>query len=350
MAIDPRLQRFFSTIQGDAAWMLHELELATNRALFIEVSEQTYHDSAFLDGRIAAKDPRTAMAPLSGLAQYPGADEPDPWAIFHISHCGSTLYSQILPRLGNLLPLREPMPLRDLAAMERERGKPYSYLSDANTDALQQTVWRLFARRFHDAQRALIKATSDCGVLAGRFLSCFEDARALLVHLPLEPFLATMLRSDLRRQETAHFCQSRLSDLHRLLNDDDIRLYELGEGERTAMSWLSNLLAFEQLKPQDEQIRWVNFDHLVRSPVEHVSELARSLGLNANENDVDQAIRECTRTYAKDASIAYGFEARERELEHGRKTAADDIRAGIRWVERQLKSLPESERLSSLIP
>ncbi len=336
--IDARERAFLDRALSDPAWFFQDMDLQLNRAAFVPMREGDYRRSAFLDHRLESAGGKPAVTRLESLVAAAAGSKPAPvnW-IFHPGHVGSTLLSRLLGELEALLPLREPMPLRHLAGLWREQGDPLSQLDGRGYERLERAVWVALGRCFRDEQRSLVKATSDCCNLLARALAAHPESRAIWLDVDLETFLAGMLRNDARRQETRAFAQSRLMDLHRLLDDRGIRLYELEIGPLTAMSWLAS--QGHRLNAEraglDGRILSLHFHELLAAPETVLPRLLRHLGLPAEPETVARlAASPWRQTYAKQPDSVFSADQRYRQLADSRRNNADQIAGGLAFADR----------------
>jgi hypothetical protein len=271
--------------------------------------------------------------------------------IFHLSHCGSTLVSRLLQEATAILPLREPASLRALAAFFRDLGHPLSLLDEARYHQLEALILQLLARSYPGRQGALVKATSDCSNLACRILELQPKARAALLYLPLEGFLATMLRSELRRRETQSFAQSRLADLQQEPGCEDIRIHQLDAGQLTAMSWLSNLSQLHQAATRyPERCRLYDFETFLEDPAETLQQTSLGLDLDAQPAAIDKALSgPIMQAYSKDPTMRYDQQARQAELRRSQERFADQIESGMRWAGKLTTQVPGLAALAKFL-
>ena len=134
----------------DPEYLPFRLDLANGRLLFVHLDARQRREAAFLDPRALPPQPQGAWLPLSML-QAPATADVVADGIFHIGHCGSTLLSRLLDSWPEVEGLREPLPLRDLAAIWRAPSPPRDLL------ATLMARWR---RPLPPASRVAIKATS----------------------------------------------------------------------------------------------------------------------------------------------------------------------------------------------
>ena len=113
--------------------------------------------------------------------------------IFHTGHVGSTLVSRLLDETGQVLSLREPLPLRTLAEAHDVLHAPESLLGPQQFDGLLDTLLRLWRRGYAATRAVVIKATSSAARLAPVLLERSAASRAIYLNLRAEPALATLL-------------------------------------------------------------------------------------------------------------------------------------------------------------
>src|SRR3546814_2757077 len=77
------------------------------------LGEADYRAASFLDQRLLTDRVGREWRAWNALPDL-GAAAPRPDFIFHIGHVGSTLVSRLLAEVGDALPLREPMLLREI--------------------------------------------------------------------------------------------------------------------------------------------------------------------------------------------------------------------------------------------
>lgn len=328
---------FLSRAASDPSWCFQEMDLQLDRAAFVAVREQEYRRTAFLDHRLEASGSKPVITRLGSLVNAAAGSRAAPihW-IFHPGHVGSTLISRLLGELDELLPLREPMPLRHLAGLWREQGDPLAQLDSAGYERLEHAVWVFLGQTFREGQQSLVKATSDCCNLLERALGAHPGSRAIWLDVDLETFLAGMLRNQARRQETRAFAQSRLMDLHRLLGDREIRLFELDIAQMTAVSWLANqghrLRA--QLTDTDGRILALHFHELLEAPGNALSRVLDHLGLPSGEPTMARLMDSpWRRTYAKHPESAFSAGQRYEQLAASRRDNASEISEALAFAE-----------------
>jgi hypothetical protein len=287
--------------------------------LFVAVSEDGYRDASFLDRRLLGPASRTGVVPRAvmrpWLEQLPRACD----FIFHVSHAGSTLLSRLLGCRPELFALREPAILRQVAAAD---GR--------DADELRDDVLALLSRTFHPGQRAVVKATSVVNRIASVLMDRVSDARALLMTVPADTFLAAVL--DGSPGDIAAHAAERLSRLASFGVAEGVAPEALGAGEAAAMSWLcENLALAEVARRAPDRARWLDFDRFLETPADQLAAAFAAFGLEA---DVESILAgDLMRRYAKRPDVAYDAAFRRRLLLDARRRLGTEIDAGLAWLD-----------------
>ena len=339
--IDPRI---VESLAKDAGAFMQRMDLVQGRALFVRVAENELRSASFLDERLGLQGREGFWLPLSGVGAV-AASIPEPVAtpdfIFHIGHCGSTLLSRLLDQDITVLGLREPLVLREIAAAERELDAPTARISPSDWQALFAGTLAILGRRFAPAQRVIAKATSTCNNLVEPLLGHDAQVRVVLLHLPLESYLATMMKAPGGGLDALQGAPARLAYLHRVLGDESIRLYQLDPAQAVAMGWVAELARFTRIASDpilSPRVLMLDFERLLTAPAERLAAVRAHLGLPAEApDDATLARSPVMRAYAKSPSHAYSPEDRAHDLELSRRKFAAEIARGMAWAETLLE-------------
>lgn len=312
-------------ILHDPGYLPFRLDLEKGRVLFVHLDAQQRRDAAFLDQRALPSQPQGAWAPLS-LLPTPDTRHTIADGIFHIGHCGSTLLSRLLDSWPELEGLREPLPLRDLAAAWQGTAPPRELLF-----ALM-ACWR---RPLPPCTRVAIKATSSCNALIEPMLRDGGLRRAILLDMPLEPWLATLLKSEDSVRDALAASEERAGVLHAHGIAMDDTLAPRDAIEACAMGWLAERQRFEALAsgPYASRVLRVDFEDLLASPEATLSRIAAHLELDAAHVPHAMASLAWGR-YSKAQQHGYGREDREHDLALARERFGTEIASGVAWVAR----------------
>ena len=319
--MDPKDWR--ARLPGSPELLPFAIDPRTDRVELLALQPVDYEKASFLDARLTA--PVAAVVPFAELQAAAAALPVAADFIFHIGHAGSTLLSRLLGQHAAVFSLREPMALRAFAT-----GDGWDA---AALDARLTTFLALYSRTWRPGQRALIKATSSVGEIAGRLLTLAPGARAVMMTLRPEPYLATILGGPNSRVELEGAAASRIARLRRRFPDAGFRLDGLSIGELTAMSWVCEMAGLVAgAAGRAERVLWLDFDTFLADPA---AALAAALGLI--HGDAAEAPRLAQspylQRYSKAPEYAYGPEVRAQTLAAARRDDAAEIARGLAWLD-----------------
>lgn len=352
-AVEPGV---ISALAGDCGAFMQQLDLVQRRALFLRITQAELRAASFLDERLGMQGRDGYWIPLEAVADVAAAIAAPNRAshfIFHIGHCGSTLLSRLLDLDDTVLGLREPLVLRELAAAERELDAPTARLDRARWQRLFDDSLAILGRRFADHQQIVIKATSTCNDLIEPLLEREPFARIVLLHLPLEPYLATMLKAPGGGLDALHAAPVRLASLHRMLGDDSLRLHALDAAETVAMGWIAELARFLRIAAahaKTNRVVLLDFENLLADPGACLDAVRRHFGLPGGATDTGALLASpVMRAYAKSPAHAYSPADRSHDLELSRKKFSAEIGRGMRIAEKLIAGYPQLGALGRLL-
>jgi hypothetical protein len=241
-----------------------------------------------------------------------------------------------LDEAGEVLSLREPLPLRNLADAHDALGGPESLLSEGQFEELLGTLVKLWARGYEVTRAVVIKATSSAGRVAGRVLAAAGRARAIYMSVEAETYLATLLAGqnsplDLRGHGPGRI--RRLSSRTPVPLDP---IHALSIGELAAMSWLVESWSQHDavatlpgiVLPLDFEAFLGDVEGAMRRVVGHFE-------LPADERYLSGVSQSASLTrYSKAPEYAYSPAFRAELLRESRRENREEIRKGLAWLER----------------
>ncbi|HWA92571.1 MAG TPA: hypothetical protein VG889_21245 [Rhizomicrobium sp.] len=303
---------------GDSAALYpFALDPARDAMLLVPMAKTDYRAASFLDERLGK---RGAWTPLPRVAEaLSGARDVRPLHfIFHAGHVGSTLLSRLLDETGAVLSLREPLPLRQLAD-GHDQG--------LDLDATFETMLRLWERGFESTQAVVLKATSAAVRIAPKLLAMRPNARAVMLNVSAETYLATMLAGENSAKDLNAHGPERLHRLSARLGAPAPRPTNLGQ--LAAMSWLAEALTQAELaRAFGARVLAVDFDSLLVALPETLRTVLDHFALPEAEIAGDALAR-----YSKAPEHAYGPELRARRLDEARRLYPREISAAIGWLQ-----------------
>lgn len=329
--------------QTNPEFLPFKLDLIARRVLLVRLTAQQRREAAFLDERALPPGVEGAWLSLDALPARDDAAPAD--AIFHIGHCGSTLLSRLLETWPQLQGLREPLPLRTLAEAWPHLQAPESRLSPMQAQRLLQTLWHAWSRPLGDHARSLVKATSGCNGLAEPLLDAMPAMRAILLDMPLRPYLATLLKSPDSTRDAATAAAERLHDLQARGFGDGVFLHALSLPQQCAMGWLAERIRFDALAHAcPQRVLRVDFEQLLARPEATLHAIATHLELDPSGIAAAMASPAWHR-YAKAQDHGYGREDRAHDLALAMQRHDTEIATGVAWVEACAQRHPQLRAL-----
>ncbi|MDX1381666.1 MAG: hypothetical protein R3233_11120 [Xanthomonadales bacterium] len=325
------------TVAASPEWHLQRLDAEQERALLVQVSEELLRRASFLDQRIEPEVEIgwwTPWAQAEALFAEAPADDRHPALIFHVGHCGSTLLSRALANDPAVLPLREPLPLRDLS--NAQRGGP---LPGSRKD-VRDVVMRALARTFRTGQVPVVKATSICTNLAQPLLEG-SSRRAVLMLQPLESQLANVLGKQGPTSDLEGFRAERLHDWQEIAGTPPPGLDLDNDSHLAVLHWLTGvhaLLAARAAFP--DRTLLLDFEDLLESPAEWLGHAAALLAPHADPRRMAAAWADTAREYSKQPGTPFHAVHRAARLERGRTAHAAELAEGMALADSLVDAVP----------
>ncbi len=314
-----------------------KVDLVSESFLLIRFGAAAYRNASFLDDRILAPDTQGAWLPIDRVepAAARAADLRPLHFIFHTGHVGSTLVSRLLDETGEVLSLREPLPLRTLADAHDLLCQPESLLSAGQFERLLELCTRLWRRGYAPTRSVVVKATSSAGRMAGDLMAHTEDARAIYMNLRAEPYLATLLAGQNSPLDLRGHGQGRIRRLQARVATPLAPLHALSPGELAAMSWLAESWAQDDaVSRHPDRVIALDFERFLGSVEECLSRIVAHFGLSLDARRVAGLLRSPVLAhYSKAPEYAYTPAARTEILNQSRSTNRQEIRNGMAWLE-----------------
>lgn len=319
----------------------HMLDVRTNRMMFIRLAQSQYEMASFLDERILGPGtPRRSVPwPDVELALAEPSLSESCHYIFHVGHVGSTLLSRLIGLHRDAFSLREPGVLRTIAQIA---GGP-SQRPPWGIDGFERRlggVLKLLSRTFEPGSKAIVKATSFVSEIAAEILARPSLPHALLMFVPAESYLATILGGANAPQEAHALGAMRLARLERRLGGRTPPIS--GIGERVAMSWACEMTALLNAKARaGDRALWLSFEALLAQPHSNFARSIRHFALTEYDEFIATALSgPDIRRYAKAPEHLYDAKLRHAVLNQARANHSDEIRRGVSWLDRLAKQYP----------
>ena len=331
---------FRATFRQNAALLTHSYDPALDSVLIVRTEERDYRAAGFLDGRMLRPELTTQWIPWTQLEAIAGPLPASAGWIFHIGHVGSTLISRLLGELPGFFPVREPQILRTLAELHQSIARPESYWPPDAFAPRLQTVAGWLSRSFAAGDTAVVKASSFVSEIAPSIHR--PGGKALLLYVRPEVYLATILGGPASRRETAALAGARLARLHGRLGREDWKLWQLGLGERVALSWACEMTALHRAaEAMGEDALWMDFDAFLAAPAQALAKIAAHFGKPPSPGVAAAAVAGPTmHSYSKAQEHPYTPEVRQQVLQQARVEHKQALRDGLAWLDAAAKAHP----------
>lgn len=313
----------------DARWLPQAFDVQAMLVRLVAMTPATYRAASFLDDRVLQSASETLFCDWNEIAEKGRlANRRDARWIFHIGHVGSTLVSRLLGELGNVLAVREPRILRDLALSS---GQVLGTCAEA--------VTKLLSRSFAPEQWALVKATSFVSEIAP--LLCPPGERSLFLFAAPANYIRSILAGENSRKELAALAKMRaqrcaarvsgLADCH------------VSEAHLAAAAWACEMTSLEQAADAmaDRAICWADFDLMLANMPRALSELATFFGFGATPATIDGIVRgPLMSRYSKALEYDYTPALRRELLEEADRDFRTEIQGAMIMLQRAAERSP----------
>lgn len=319
-----------------------QIDLIRGAVLLILLDATAYRSASFLDDRILGPATQGVWVPVDRVVQAAQlARNLRPLHfIFHTGHVGSTLLSRLLDEKGDVLSVREPLPLRTLADASDALPRADSLLSPGQFERILQTFLRLWSRAYETTRTVVVKATSSVGRLAAPILSASERSRAVYLNVRAEPYLATLLAGENSPLDLRGHGPERMRRLQQHVTVPLPPLHQLSIGELAALSWLAeSCTQRETLKRFGERVIALDFDAFLSSVTDGMQRVAIHFGMGDDARFLSTVGQSpALARYSKAPEHAYTPEVRAEVLRDSRRDNRGEIRKGMAWLEGQARA------------
>ncbi len=315
-----------------------QLDLVRDAVLVVRIDAAAYRAASFLDDRILGPTTQGAWLPVGSISDATRRVHQGRALhfIFHTGHVGSTLVSRLLDEIGDVLSLREPLPLRTLADARDVLALPESLLSAEQFGHHLAMFMKLWSRGYDGNRGVVVKATSSAGRLAIPLLEHSAASRATYMNLRAETFLATLLAGQNSPLDLRGHGPGRIRRLQAHTNTPLAPLHELSIGELAAMSWLAESWSqYDALERFPDRVIALDFDDFLGDVVEAMRRVLGHFGLRCDPRLLSGLMRSpVLARYSKAPEYAYTPDTRAHLIDASRRTNREEIRKGLTWLER----------------
>ena len=256
-------------IARDATWLAQALDPSAGMVRLVAMNRDSYRSASFLDDRLLAQPIDAQIVPWPDVEAAVSDDmRSDARWIFHIGHVGSTLVSRLLGDIDEVLALREPRILRDLALSPSQVREQYN-----------GAVPKLMSRTFAADETACVKATSFASEIATRLVPPGE--RVLFMYAKPRMYIATILAGENSLKELHGHGEYRRE---RLAGRSIFFPEPHNDAERAAVAWACEMTSLEAAADAmtDRSIAWADFDVMLEDMSGEIGRVAEFFGFTAD--------------------------------------------------------------------
>jgi hypothetical protein len=315
-------------IADDATWLAQALDAAQGIVRLVAMDRGSYRAASFLDDRLLQVPVNAQVLPWPDVeAAFDGDFRSDARWIFHIGHVGSTLISRLLGELDDVLAVREPRLLRDLALSPLPVRAGYL-----------AAVPKLMSRAFAADEYACVKATSFASEIAPDLVPPGE--RALFMYAAPPNYIGSILAGPNSIEEQKMMEGSRRARLEaRGIALPPSRT----DADRAALTWACEMTALEAAADAmpDRSIEWIDFDRALAALPAALAHAADLFGFDHSPDQLAAiASGPLTRQYSKATEYDYSAELRRELIEEATHHHREAIRAALAMLERAAQESP----------
>lgn len=314
-------------IMADAQWLAHRHDPGHDAFHLRFVPRDRHGAVPFLtDEHLGAVEPLVvrrgeamAVAPVAGPIHF----------LFHSAYCCSTLLAAAFDIPGVAMGLKEPVLLNDIIGW-RHRGAAGPQVARVLDEGL-----RLLARPFAPGEAVVVKPSNIVNPLIPAILSMRPQARALLLHAPLEPYLASIARKGMwgRLWVRDLFGKLMREGLLAPLGIAPDQYLGLTDIQVAAAGWLAQQAQFQALAQRSpDRVATLDSETLVARPAECLAALAGLFGLTLGAERIARIV--AGPVFARDAKDGAAFAPgqRARMARDGLNHHADEVEKVAHWA------------------
>ena len=311
----------------DGRWLAHRYDESGDLIHFRFVPRDAQREITFLTDQEIGEAPLVIHPRADCLAEAKRRALPTPRMIFHSAYCCSTLLARAFDISGIAFGLKEPQILNDVIGLQLRRGDP------RRVAAAMDIALLLLARPLEAGEINVIKPSNLINPLIPLVTAMRTDIRGLLLHAPLDTFLASIARKEIEGRGWVRDLMWKLIHLGQAerfgFTDED--LYRHTDLQVAAVGWLAQQALFAEIAGQHDAFRTLDSETLIGRPVECLGALKELFGLAYDPQQV--AAGPAFQTHSKDRGD-FSAERREKERERGRALHAREIGIVLDWANR----------------
>ena len=262
--------------------------------------------------------------------------------IFHMGHVGSTMVANALGTAESTICLKEPLPLRYLAAEFIAIQDNRSFLGYDKYTSDFNFVINHIKRPYFEKNQVVIKCTSGVLEIAEQLLAQCHVPSVFLYMKP-ERFIANILREGGGRTDLLGRVTNSLRRLNRLQSFKYVCPTGLTIGEKAAILWLADFMTASRLTANPQyNLKLVDFDAVLDDWDQSLSQIASQFNLVDYGHSAElELVRS---SYSKRIeNVSFSSADREIIINEAMQLYKSEISLGIKFLKKWLAVVPELE-------
>ncbi|WP_255245604.1 hypothetical protein [Sphingobium sp. D43FB] len=311
-----------------AQWLAHRYDPGHDAFHFVDVPRAHHAAIPFLtdDNLPSAGSPLIVRrSDAMTLAPPPGPIH----FIFHSAYCCSTLLAAAVDLPGIAMGLKEPVLLNDIVGW-RHRGAKGPDVARVLDESL-----RLLARPFAMGEAIVVKPSNIVNPLIPAIMALRPDARAVLLHAPLDAYLASIARKGLAGRLWVRDLFGKLMNegMLKALGIAPTDYLGLTDIQVAAAGWLAQQLQFQSLCDKlGSRVATLNSDVLISRPQDVLASLAKLFDLAIDADTIAAIVSGPVFTRDAKTGSEFGTGQRQRDAQQAISLYADEVEKVGHWA------------------
>lgn len=311
----------------DAQWLAHRYDPGHDAFHFHRLPRAGHGQIPFLTDEHLGDQGRLVLRRADVMAHAPAAAPLH--FVFHSAYCCSTLLAAAFDSPGLSIGLKEPTLLNDIVGW-RHRGAKGPDVARVLDHSLH-----MLARPFGPSEAVVVKPSNVVNALIPGILALRPQARALLLHAPLETYLASIARKGMwgRLWVRDLFQKLELEGMLAPLGLAREQYLGLTDIQVAAVGWLAQQRQFEALTAQyGDRVATLDSEVLVARPIDALVALAGLFSVPMSRETISEIVG--GPIFTRDAKNGASFEAgqRERQAREGLREHGEEIEKVAHWA------------------
>lgn len=312
------------------------LSYLDNDLLFVEMDRKSYQQSIFCDARINGSTGVRKKVHFSEVYDYfltQNQPKPELNYIFHIAHCGSTLFARAMDIGSENLVCREPFALRDLAV--EYASKTFSYEKNSLWQQRFELVIGLLGRKYHSSHPTIIKANVPVNFMISELMDVSPNSKGIFLYHTLEDYLLSILKSQNHQSWVKSVSELVGHKADEIIGINSQQRSELSVPQLAAYLWLVQMTIYNDMLVKYPNTCSLNAEEVYNRPKSALSTAFEFVGQSISPNKISTIIDgELFSHYSKIPTVKFDNNTRLNMRDELRVILASDLLEAKTWIEK----------------